>query len=55
MGFLVSLSEIIGFWIGIPIGILLGFFIFIYYEPRDVKVRQKFITVTLFLDLMAFI
>ncbi|CAA2969032.1 synaptotagmin-3-like isoform X1 [Olea europaea subsp. europaea] len=37
MGFLVSLSETIGFWIGIPIGILLGFFIFIYYEPRDVK------------------
>ncbi|CAB4284274.1 unnamed protein product [Prunus armeniaca] len=31
------LFEIIGFGIGIPIGLLLGFFIFIYSEPDDVK------------------
>ncbi|CAI9766320.1 unnamed protein product [Fraxinus pennsylvanica] len=37
MGFLISLLGTIGFGIGIPIGILLGFFVFIYYEPRDVK------------------
>ncbi|KAK9289505.1 hypothetical protein L1049_007660 [Liquidambar formosana] len=37
MGFLSSLVGIIGFGIGIPIGLILGFFLFIYFEPRDVK------------------
>ncbi|KAL6277689.1 hypothetical protein ACE6H2_021290 [Prunus campanulata] len=31
------LFDLIGFGIGIPIGLLLGFFIFIYSEPDDVK------------------
>ncbi|KAL7092076.1 hypothetical protein ACP275_12G143200 [Erythranthe tilingii] len=34
--FVDSLLGIIGFGIGIPIGLLLGFFIFIYFQPRDV-------------------
>ncbi|KAM7531731.1 hypothetical protein LguiB_035141 [Lonicera macranthoides] len=37
MGFVGILLGIIGFGIGIPIGLLLGFVIFIYFEPRDVK------------------
>ncbi|ONI03057.1 hypothetical protein PRUPE_6G235800 [Prunus persica] len=37
MRILSFLFEIIGFGIGIPIGLLLGFFIFIYSEPDDVK------------------
>ncbi|CAI9780170.1 unnamed protein product [Fraxinus pennsylvanica] len=37
MGFVGNLLGIIGFGIGIPIGILLGFFIFIYFETRDTK------------------
>jgi hypothetical protein len=38
MGFLGSLLGIIGFGIGIPVGLLLGFFLFIYVEPGDVEV-----------------
>ena len=38
MGFLGSLLGIIGFGIGIPLGLLLGFLLFIYVEPGDVKV-----------------
>ncbi|KAJ8754096.1 hypothetical protein K2173_001994 [Erythroxylum novogranatense] len=37
MGLQSSLLGIIGFGIGIPIGLLLGFFIFLYSEPQDVK------------------
>ncbi|KAF6167826.1 hypothetical protein GIB67_027604 [Kingdonia uniflora] len=37
MGFLSSLLGIFGFGFGIPIGLFVGFFIFIYFEPRDVK------------------
>ncbi|GMY14757.1 synaptotagmin-3-like isoform X2 [Fagus crenata] len=37
MGFLGSLLGIIGFGIGIPVGLLLGFFLFIYVEPGDVE------------------
>uniref|UniRef100_A0A5B7BMN6 Putative synaptotagmin-3 isoform X1 n=1 Tax=Davidia involucrata TaxID=16924 RepID=A0A5B7BMN6_DAVIN len=37
MGFVCNLLEMIGFGIGIPIGLFLGFVIFIYFEPRDVK------------------
>ncbi|OVA18052.1 C2 calcium-dependent membrane targeting [Macleaya cordata] len=37
MGFISSVLGILGFGIGIPIGLLVGYFIFIYYEPRDVK------------------
>ncbi|KAG6696983.1 hypothetical protein I3842_09G176300 [Carya illinoinensis] len=37
MGFVGSLLGIIGFAIGIPVGLLLGFFLFIYAEPADVE------------------
>ncbi|KAB1223741.1 Synaptotagmin-3 [Morella rubra] len=37
MGFVGSLLGIIGFGIGIPLGLLLGFFLFIYIKPGDVK------------------
>ncbi|XP_077229300.1 synaptotagmin-3-like [Tasmannia lanceolata] len=37
MGFLSSFLGFIGFGFGIPIGILIGYFIFIYFEPNDVK------------------
>lgn len=35
MGFVDSLLGILGFGFGIPIGIVLGFLVFIYFEPRD--------------------
>ncbi|XP_059667637.1 synaptotagmin-3-like [Cornus florida] len=37
MGLVSSLFGIIGFGIGILLGLFLGFLIFIYFEPRDVK------------------
>lgn len=37
MGFLGSFLGILGFGIGIPFGLLIGFYLFIYSEPEDVK------------------
>ncbi|XP_042014477.1 synaptotagmin-3-like isoform X1 [Salvia splendens] len=37
MGFLESLLEWIGFGFGIPIGIVVGFLVFIYFDPTDVS------------------
>ncbi|XP_043702760.1 synaptotagmin-3-like [Telopea speciosissima] len=37
MGFIGSFFEIIGFAFGIPIGLFLGYLLFIYFEPTDVK------------------
>lgn len=39
MVFLGSLLGILGFGVGISIGVIVGYFLFIYYEPRDVKVN----------------
>lgn len=45
MGFVDSLLEVVGFSLGIPIGIFLGFLVFIYFEPRDFKkVRLKLLS-----------
>ncbi|WJZ93121.1 hypothetical protein VitviT2T_012083 [Vitis vinifera] len=38
MGFVSALLGIIGFGVGIPFGLVLGYFIFIHNEPQDVKV-----------------
>jgi hypothetical protein len=38
MGFLGTLLGILGFGIGILFGLLVGFFLFIYSEPKDVEV-----------------
>ncbi|KAF5194991.1 Synaptotagmin-3 [Thalictrum thalictroides] len=37
MGFLTTLLGIIGFSIGIPLGLFVGFFLFIYNKPKHVK------------------
>ncbi|MCD7470856.1 hypothetical protein HAX54_011040 [Datura stramonium] len=37
MGFLGSLLGIFGFGVGISIGLVVGYFLFICFEPRDVK------------------
>lgn len=39
MGFLSSLLVILGFGIGIPLGLLVGFFLFIYSKPKEVEVN----------------
>ncbi|XP_034693209.1 synaptotagmin-3-like isoform X1 [Vitis riparia] len=38
MGFVSALLGIIGFGVGVPFGLVLGYFIFIHNEPQDVKV-----------------
>ncbi|KAI9086873.1 hypothetical protein K1719_031196 [Acacia pycnantha] len=38
MGLISSILGIIGFCIGIPLGLLVGFFLFVYSEPKEVKV-----------------
>lgn len=38
MGFLSTFLGILGFGIGVPIGLLLGFFLFVYDVPDDVEV-----------------
>jgi tetrahydromethanopterin S-methyltransferase subunit G len=38
MGFLSTFLGILGFGIGILFGLLVGFFLFVYSEPKDVEV-----------------
>jgi hypothetical protein len=38
MGFLNAFLEFLGFGIGLPFGLLIGFFLFVYSKPKDVKV-----------------
>ena len=38
MGFFSTLLGIIGFGIGIPLGLVMGFFLFIFSKPDKVKV-----------------
>ncbi|XP_057472115.1 synaptotagmin-3-like isoform X1 [Actinidia eriantha] len=37
MGFLSNFLGILGFGIGIPIGLLIGFYLFVFSEPKDVE------------------
>jgi ABC-type phosphate transport system permease subunit len=42
MGFLNTLVELLGFGIGLPFGLLIGFFLFVYSKPKDtVKVINR--------------
>jgi ABC-type phosphate transport system permease subunit len=42
MGFLNTLLELLGFGIGLPFGLLIGFFLFVYSKPKDtVKVINR--------------
>lgn len=38
MGFVSSILGLFGFGVGISIGLLVGYFFFIYFESSDVKV-----------------
>lgn len=37
MGFINSLLEIVGLGIGVPLGLIVGYFLFLRFEPKDVK------------------
>jgi ABC-type phosphate transport system permease subunit len=42
MGFLNTFLELLGFGIGLPFGLLIGFFLFVYSKPKDtVKVINR--------------
>lgn len=46
MGFLSSVLGVLGFgFIGLPLGLLVGFFLFIYSKPNDDQVEVTFIIV----------
>jgi ABC-type phosphate transport system permease subunit len=45
MGFLGSFFGVFGFVIGIPLGLLVGFFLFVYSEAKQVKVSTFFLSV----------
>jgi len=38
MGFVSTFLGIVGFAIGLPIGLILGFFLFVYSKPKEIKV-----------------
>jgi len=40
MGFFGTIFGFFGFGIGISIGFVIGYFLFIYVQPTDVKVRS---------------
>ena len=42
MGFLSSVLGFFGFGVGISIGLIAGYFLFIYFQPSDVKVLLSF-------------
>lgn len=41
MELLSRLLEVIGFGIGVPVGLLLGYFLFMHPEPCEVKVMPS--------------
>jgi hypothetical protein len=38
MGFLSTILDLWGFGVGISIGLVIGYYMFIYFQPTDVKV-----------------
>ncbi|KAG1353925.1 synaptotagmin-3 [Cocos nucifera] len=43
MGFVGTILGIVGFGFGVPIGILLGYFLYIYFQPTDVEREEPII------------
>ncbi|XP_038972380.1 synaptotagmin-3-like isoform X2 [Phoenix dactylifera] len=43
MGFVGTFLGIVGFGFGVPIGILLGYFLYIYFQPTDVEKEEPII------------
>lgn len=42
MGIISTIMGVFGFGFGITVGLVVGYFLFIYYQPTDVKVRLFF-------------
>lgn len=41
MGFVSTALGLCGFGVGLSAGIVIGYFLFIYFQPSDVKVRRR--------------
>ncbi|RWW66381.1 hypothetical protein BHE74_00026253 [Ensete ventricosum] len=41
MGFVSTVLGFCGFGVGLSAGIVIGYFLFIYFQPSDVKVRRR--------------
>ena len=48
MGILSTILGFCGFGVGISIGLLIGYYLFIYFQPTDVKVSFYFLSVIFF-------
>lgn len=42
MGFFSTILGLCGFGIGISMGLVIGYFLFVYLQPNDVKVGFRF-------------
>jgi hypothetical protein len=40
MGFFSTVLGFFGFGIGVTLGFVIGYYLFIYFQPTDVKVRS---------------
>lgn len=48
MGIISTIMGVFGFGIGVTIGLVIGYFLFVYYQPTDVKVCFSFSTLLMF-------
>ena len=48
MGIVSTILGFCGFGVGISIGLLIGYYLFIYFQPTDVKVSFFFLSVIFF-------
>jgi hypothetical protein len=40
MGFFSTVLGFFGFGVGVTLGLVIGYYLFIYFQPTDVKVRS---------------
>lgn len=52
MGFFSTILGLCGFGIGISMGLVIGYFLFVYLQPNDVKVSFPFDSILLLLLLL---
>ena len=52
MGFFTTLLSFIGFGLGIPTRLVIGYFMFIYFEPSEVQVGIWLLFFLFYLDLI---
>jgi hypothetical protein len=51
MGFFSTVLGFFGFGIGVTLGLVIGYYLFIYFQPTDVKVRSASFPLLFWLEL----